>query len=263
MNRLDTRGSDAAGTAGADRLDGVPGQHRPPDVRTARAPASGKSRSLARSAALFGRLLPGPRRTPFTFWYGLVLLGTALLAEHAEPATVSVLLRESSTDVAHLARTPALVLVASALWVAGGLLSPYTIGFVLVLTALERRVGGLRTAGIFLLGHVLATLLTEIPVGLAVAVGHLPETSLHRLDYGISFGIMASAGALAGLLPPLARWILLTAIGAALLQDLLEFADPITDWGHVLALLIGVACWPALRSRRVRSVTCAGRCSRP
>ena len=57
-----------------------------------------------------------------------------------------------------------------------------------VLTALERRIGGLRTAGVFLLGHVLATLATEVPVGLAVLVGHLPATSLHRLDYGVSFG---------------------------------------------------------------------------
>ncbi|AXG80231.1 rhomboid-like protein [Streptomyces paludis] len=260
MNRLDTRGSGAEAAVAASA--GCAG-------------GRGRSRSFPAVGFSAARLLPGPRRTPFTFWYGLVLVGTALLAEHGEPATVSVLLRESSTDVAHLARTPALVLVASALWVAGGLLSPYTIGFVLVLTALERRVGGARTAGIFLLGHVLATLLTEVPVGLAVAVGHLPETSLHRLDYGISFGIMASVGALAGLLPPLARWILLTVTGLTLLQDLLEFADPITDWGHVLALLIGVACWPALRSavrvrarvrvrdKAVTSVTRSGPCSPP
>ncbi|WP_329063523.1 rhomboid-like protein [Streptomyces sp. NBC_01429] len=192
-------------------------------------------------------LLPGPVRTPFTFWYALLLIATSLFAEYAERDTVSALLRASSTDAAHLAHTPVLVLVASALWVAGGLASPYAVGFVLVLTALERRIGGWRTAGVFLLGHVVATLATEIPVGISVAGGQLPVTSLHRLDYGISFGLMASIGALAGLLAPLPRWILLGAVGVTLLQELLEFDDPLTGWGHPVALLVGVACWPALR----------------
>ncbi|WP_199566155.1 rhomboid-like protein [Streptomyces corynorhini] len=206
-------------------------------------------------------LLPGPVRTPFTFWYALVLLGTSLYAAYAQRETVSALLRGSSTDVAHLAQHPVLVLVASALWVAGGLASPYALGFALVMTALERRIGGRRTAGVFLLGHVTATLATEVPVALSVAGGRLPATSLHRLDYGISFGLMASVGALAGLLAPLPRGILLGVVGTTLLQELLEFDDPLTAWGHPVALLVGVACWPAARRayrHTVRSATKRG-----
>lgn len=153
----------------------------------------------------------------------------------------------SSTDVAHLWQTPVLVLVASALWVAGGFASPFTLGFLVVLTALERRMGGVRTAVVFLLGHVLATLATEVPVGLAVLVGRLPDSSLHRLDYGISFGVAASVGALAGLLKPWLRWPLLAAFGGMLLQDLIAFTDPMTNWGHLFALAIGVATWPWVR----------------
>ncbi|MBO0514120.1 hypothetical protein J0695_20285 [Streptomyces beijiangensis] len=192
-------------------------------------------------------LLPTPAGTPFTFGYALVLLATSLFADHADPDIVADLLQGSSTDVAHLSQTPLLALVGSALWVAGGMLSPYAIGFLFVLTALERRIGGWRTAGVFLLGHVTATLATELPVGLSVVVGHLPDSSLHRLDYGISFGLMTSFGALAGLVPPLLRWPALGLVAAVLLQDLLSFTDPLTGWGHPMALAIGIACWPLVR----------------
>ncbi|MBD9726588.1 hypothetical protein PV755_39080 [Streptomyces caniscabiei] len=196
------------------------------------------------------RLLPTPVGTPFTFFYATVLVVTSLVAELADPALVHALHQGSSTDVAHLVRTPVLVLLASALWVAGGVASLYAVAFLLVLTALERRIGGWRTAGVFLLGHVLATLATEVPVGFAVLAGHLPDSSLHRLDYGISFGVAASAGALAGLLPPWLRRPLLLGLGGMLVDDLLAYADPMTNWGHLLSLAIGVAAWPVVRRWR-------------
>ncbi|MEV6613433.1 rhomboid-like protein [Streptomyces sp. NPDC051051] len=192
-------------------------------------------------------LLPTPAGTPFTFFYAFVLAVTSYVAAHADPALVRVLHENSSTDVAHLLRTPVPVLVASALWVAGGVASPFALGFLVVLTALERRVGGVRTAGVFLLGHVLATLATEVPVGLAVLVGHLPDSSLHRLDYGISFGVAASVGAWAGLLGPWPGRLLLAASGGMLLRDLLALTDPLSNWGHLIALGIGVATWPWVR----------------
>ncbi|MFD3837195.1 rhomboid-like protein [Streptomyces sp. NPDC058642] len=223
-------------------LDGIPGQR------------SAETVPAARRRIRPWRILPTPTGTPFTFGYVAVLAGTSLFTEYAAPSLVHTLLQGSSTDVAHLVRTPVLVLLASALWIAGGVLSPYAIGFLLVLTALERRIGGLRTAGVFLLGHVLATLATEVPVGLAVLAGHLPDTSLHRLDYGISFGVAAATGALAGLLPPWLRWPLLGLYGGLLVQDLLAFTDPMTEWGHLMALTIGVATWPVVR-RWYRSQT--------
>jgi hypothetical protein len=204
------------------------------------------------------RLLPTPTGTPFTFGYGIVLCLTSLFSAYADPALVHALLQGSSTDVAHLVRTPELVLVGSALWLAGGVASPFAIGFVLVLTALERRIGGLRTAGVFLLGHVLATLATEVPVGLAVLAGQLPGSSLHRLDYGVSFGVAAGTGALAGLLPPWLRVPLLAGFGGMLLQDLLAFTDPMTNWGHLIALAIGVATWPVVRRWQARGVGSPG-----
>ncbi|MDX2826436.1 hypothetical protein PV416_36560 [Streptomyces ipomoeae] len=193
------------------------------------------------------RLLPTPKGAPFTFSYATVLVVTSIVAEYADPTLVHALHQGSSTDVAHLVQNPMPVLFASALWIAGGVGSPYALGLLLVLTALERRVGGWRTAAVFLSGHVLATLATEIPVGFAVAAGHLPESSLHRLDYGISFGVAASVGALAGLLSPWLRWPVLVLFGGMLVDDLITFSDPMTDWGHLISLAIGVVMWPVVR----------------
>ncbi|MET7379500.1 rhomboid-like protein [Streptomyces sp. NPDC005526] len=193
------------------------------------------------------RLLPDPTGTPFTFGYAVVLAVTSLVARCVDPALMNVLYQGSSTDVAHLVRTPLLVLTGSALWVAGGIASPYALCFLLVLTALERRVGGLRAAGVFLFGHVLATLATEVPVGLAVLGGLLPDSSLHRLDYGISFGVATGVGALSGLLAPWLRWPLLLGFLGMQVPDLIAYTDPMTSWGHLLSVSLGTASWPVVR----------------
>ncbi|GGY44511.1 rhomboid-like protein [Streptomyces djakartensis] len=259
--RADGSGADAVSTApgpvdGTPRASpvGRPGESAGRDVREpagAVAPARTSRFRHGLDASRPWLLLPTPTSTPFTFAYAALLCMTSLISAYADPALVHALLQGSSTDVAHLVRAPAFVLVGSALWVAGGVTSPFVIGFVLVLTALERRIGGLSTAGVFLLGHVLATLATEVPVGLAVLAGHLPDSSLHRLDYGVSFGVAAGTGALAGLLPLWQRVPLLAAFGGMLLRDLLALGDPMTDWGHLIALAIGVATWPVVRRWRV------------
>ncbi|MEY9994188.1 hypothetical protein ABIE67_006220 [Streptomyces sp. V4I8] len=244
----------------AELLDGLPRQRGPLGAAPVSAPPplppvlteATASGVLAPGTRAFRpwRLLPTPTGTPFTFAYAAVLAVTSLITTYADPDLVHALHQGSSTDVAHLVRTPVLVLLASALWIAGGFLAPYTLGFLLVLTALERRIGGVRTAVVFLAGHVLATLATEVPVGLAVLVGHLPDSSSHRLDYGISFGVATSTGALAGLLRPWLRWPVLVLFGGMLVQDLLNFADPLTNWGHLISLVIGVAMWPVVRRWR-------------
>ncbi|WP_438485868.1 rhomboid-like protein [Streptomyces sp. S186] len=215
-------------------------------------PPSAAPADRRRPGPRFWRLLPTPTGTPFTFCYALLLVATSLYAEHGDPSVVSALLQGSSTDVVHLTQAPLLVLVASALWSAGGVVSGYAVAFLFVLTALERRIGGVRTAVVFFGGHALATLATEVPVGFSVAAGELPESSLHRLDYGISFGVMACLGALAGLLPAWARWPLLAAGGYQALSGLLAYVDPMTDWGHLLSLALGVAAWPLLHHWRRR-----------
>ncbi|MFJ2767930.1 rhomboid-like protein [Streptomyces sp. NPDC087300] len=246
-------GAGAGGAVGSVATSaGGAGNRAAAPVRGTVAHAPGASPQGKRTRPALRHLLPTPKGTPFTFAYALVLAATSLLTEYADPDLVYSLLQGSSTDVTNLAHAPGLVLVASALWIAGGVTSPYAIVFLLVLTALERRIGGWRTAGVFLLGHGVATLATEVPVGLSVLAGQLPDSSLHRLDYGISFGVAASVGALAGLLAPWLRWAVLGGFGWMLIDDLIAFTDPMTNWGHLLALLIGVATWPLLRRARAR-----------
>ncbi|WP_437043808.1 rhomboid-like protein [Streptomyces sp. enrichment culture] len=254
-------GRGSAGQAlpqGVPLLDGVPRQRGPRGVASPGRWEAGPPAAHRRRGPRPWRVLPTPAGTPFTFVYAVLLGVTSLIGAHVDPAVLHALLQGSSTDVAHLVRSPELVLVGSALWVAGGVASPFALGFVLVLTALERRIGGLRTAGVFLLGHVLATLATEVPVGLAVLAGHLPDSSLHRLDYGVSFGVAAGTGALAGLLRPWLRVPLLAAFGGMLLRDLAAFADPMTNWGHLIALAIGIATWPLVRRWHTRRAVPAG-----
>ncbi|MEU7222702.1 rhomboid-like protein [Streptomyces chrestomyceticus] len=231
---------------GLPSADPVPA---PGPVRVTRPAWPSRSRSRSRWPKPW-HLLPGPRTTPFTFGYTLLLAATSLFAEHADPELVHTLLQASSTDVEHLAQAPLLVLVASALWIAGGPASAYAVAFLLVLTALERRAGALRTAAVFFGGHAIATLATELPVGAAVALGHLPVDSLQRLDYGISFGVMACTGALAGLLPGWARWPLLAGVTWFAVSSLLLSGDPVSDSGHCLALVLGTLTWPLLRRPR-------------
>ncbi|WP_238545368.1 MULTISPECIES: rhomboid-like protein [Streptomyces] len=214
------------------------------------APASSAVRTRPASALArfrWARIVPSPARTPFTLGYAVVLVVTGLFSRLADPDLVHDVLTHSSTDVVNLSDRPVLVLFASAVWVAGGVLTPYILAFLLVVGALERRLGGWRTAGVFLLGHVLATLMTELPVAASVAAGQLPDSSLRRLDYGISYGLLACTGALAGLLWPRLRWTLLGGITLVLVLDLVEFTDPLTDCGHLLALTTGVLCWPYIR----------------
>ncbi|MFJ9157269.1 rhomboid-like protein [Streptomyces griseoviridis] len=241
-------------------LDGMPRQRVTPALALAVTPAAGtapasapagqgrgRRLAVARGLPRPWRLLPTPAGTPFTFGYALVLAATSLFVEHAAPSLVRALHEATSTDVAHLVRAPVPVLLGSALWVVGGFTSPYACGFLLALTALERRIGGVRAVVVFLLGHVLATLVTEGSVGVAVLLGRLPDSSLHRMDYGISFGVAASVGALCGLLPHVLRWPVLALYAWELVEALIAFADPMTDWGHLLALTIGVATWPLVR----------------
>ncbi|MFF1354191.1 rhomboid-like protein [Streptomyces sp. NPDC058297] len=235
-------------------LDAIPAQEAAGDAAPAatdeRTSRTSREPVVPRRRMRPWRLLPTPTGTPFTFAYAAVLMGTSLFALFADPGVVASALQGSSTDVAHLAHTPVFVLVASALWIAGGITSPFAICFLVVLTALERRIGGRRTAGVFVLGHIVATLATEVPVGLSVMAGHLPESSLHRLDYGISFGVAASIGALAGLLTPWLRWSVLAVFGGMLVEDLIAFTDPMTSWGHLMALAIGIGTWPLVRRWR-------------
>lgn len=195
------------------------------------------------------RWLPTPRRNPFALGSLAVLLAGTVFARTADPALVHRWQAISSTDVHHLLHDPLLTLLLSALWVMGPVWLPYFWAFGLIMVPLERRIGSLRTAGVFAAGHVVATLASEGVVAVAVATGRLGSGALDVLDIGISYGVLAGLGALGGLLPPRRRVpVLLGAAGVVAYQVVADH-DLVTGVGHPVALLVGVAL-SGLLSRR-------------
>jgi hypothetical protein len=203
-------------------------------------------------------LLPTPKRTPFTFFYLVLLLGTSLFLQFGDPALGARLLDLSSTDAHNLWRRPLFALLTSAFWVSGGIWLPYAVIFTVAVAPLERRIGALRTMGVFFSGHVLATLATELPVLWAIRAGDLPRVDGHWLDIGVSYGFFTTAGALVFLLAGRARrWALLTMELLIVLfyvtDDPTTLAAVVTLLGHAIAAHLGLLVWgPRLRRRLSR-----------
>ena len=201
------------------------------------------------------RLLPSPRRTPFTFYYLGVLALTTLLLHFGKPSAVHRLLALSSTDAVNLQRHPIQVLLLSALWLQDAHWLIYALIFTAVIAPLERRIGTRWTILIFASGHVLASLATELPVLVAVHAHLLPRVDAHLLDVGVSYGFFAVAGALSVLLPTPFRWWVLGLLNASIMAIYLSMDPTSTDAtvtvaGHLLSLYIGMLGWlPWLRRR--------------
>ena len=191
------------------------------------------------------------RPLPVTACYFVVLVATTITQYAVSPATRHRLLLGSSTDVAHLVRDPALVLVASAFWLpdlTSLLLCPL---IVLVLAVAEQRFGAARVVVAFVAGHVVSTLLTEGSVGLGVHLGWLSSSHDHRLDVGPSYGAAAVLGLLVAGLPVAQRRIGVLAL-AVLLGLPLAVDSELTTVGHIVGAATGVALWQIPWFRRAR-----------
>ncbi|MDH6575627.1 rhomboid-like protein [Kitasatospora sp. MAP5-34] len=192
-------------------------------------------------------LVPTPRRNRFALGYLAVLLATSLFSHLASPDLVHRLQALSSTDGHNLMHRPLLVLLLSGLWVAGPVWMPYLWAFALTVAPLERRVGAWRALAVFAIGHVVATLLSQGVVAVSVAAGWLGPSALDDLDIGVSYGVLTSLGALAGLLSPRGRVLALAAAVGLIAHQLVSDQDLVTGIGHPTALLVGIALWRWLR----------------
>ncbi|WP_020665946.1 rhomboid-like protein [Amycolatopsis nigrescens] len=203
------------------------------------------------------RLLPRPSNTPFTFWYLAVLLATTAVLHLVPRQVTDRLLALSSTDAHNLAQRPLLSLLTSALWLEDAKWIPYLVIFALTIAPLERRIGPWWTATIFVSGHLLATLATELPVLWAINAQLLSPQDSHWLDIGVSYGFFATCGAL---LPTLRRpwrtWTVLLVEGLIVLVYLTDgpgtLPGVVTFAGHLIALHLGMFAWrPWLRRRNL------------
>jgi hypothetical protein len=112
------------------------------------------------------RLVPFVRSAPATYTYLAILFVTTWVLASASVRLADRLLLAESTNLHHLARDPLRVLIGSAFWLSGTRdLAIAACVFTVVLAPLERRIGAWRTAGVFAIGHVGATLLTAAGLG--------------------------------------------------------------------------------------------------
>ncbi|MET8542221.1 rhomboid-like protein [Kitasatospora sp. NPDC004799] len=191
--------------------------------------------------------VPTPRTTPFTLGYLAVVGATTTFAALADPDLVQRLQEASSSDGHNLLQHPLRALVLSGFWVAGEVWMPYLWGFALTLAPLERRVGPARAAAVFAAGHVAATLLSQGVVITAVETGRMAPEVMDHLDIGVSYGVLACLGAVAGLLSWRGRLLALGGAGLMIAEQIATDKDVITGVGHPAAVLTGVALWRWLR----------------
>ncbi|GAB7181011.1 rhomboid-like protein [Kitasatospora sp. Ki12] len=191
--------------------------------------------------------VPTPRRNPFTLGYLAVVGATTTFARLADPELVQRLQEASSSDGHNLLQHPVRALVLSGFWVAGEVWMPYLWGFAFTLAPLERRVGPARAAAVFAIGHVTATLLSQGVVVVAVETGRMAPEVMDHLDIGVSYGVLACLGAVAGLLSWRGRLVALGGAGLMIAEQIASDRDVVTAVGHPAAVLTGVALWRWLR----------------
>ena len=184
--------------------------------------------------------------SPATFAYLLILSVTTMVLLSSSTRVVTLLLEEHSTNLHQLFNSPVRALALSAFWAPNYEFLVWAILFALILAPAERWLGTRRWAVVFIAGHVLATL--GVAWGLWFAIGH-HYASAHletAIDVGVSYGFAAVAAVFTFRLPRPWRWWWAGTLTAAAVTALL-IGRTFTDSGHLLAVIIGFACYPLTR----------------
>ena len=233
----------AAGAQAPHSLRGHPGEV----VQSpgAEALAGGGGRTL-RGAA--GQAMTGLSRVKASVCFVLVSAAVATWLESLPSPVREEQVLAASTNLANLAHGQVLTLVASAFVRDGdaGMLPLVALGA--FLASVEVLWSSRRLVAVFAAGHVLATLVVAAGLALGEGLRWLPSSWTSASDVGVSYGVVAVAGALTAEWPRLVRpaWALgwATVLTVALVQG-----RTFTDAGHLCALLIGIAAATAFPSR--------------
>ncbi|MBO7935077.1 hypothetical protein JTP77_003790 [Streptomyces sp. S9] len=193
------------------------------------------------------------RSAPGTYlWLGILFVTTVAL-HHMSPAFEHEFLRRRSTNIHELSTHPVRVLVASAMWTGGGSWLPYAVLYSVFHAQAERRLGTVRWLVVCGAAHVLATLISEGALALAIADGRAPASAVHTLDVGVSYALAGVVGVLTYRIPAPWRYPYLAAVLLFVTYPLTAGAT-FTDLGHFVAVLVGLACHPLAGGReRVRN----------
>lgn len=177
-------------------------------------------------------------RLPATTVYVTLLLVTAAWMSGQSVREQARFVRHNSSNVHHLEVGKWWTLFTSGLVVDG---VPVLLGIAAVAVVLglaEWRWGGIRGFGVFLFGHVVATLLTEGAMWL-MKLAHLPGALSRARDVGISYGLVATTACLLALAGRRVRLLGLTAL-TVLLAVAWIIDQELADAGHLVALGLGV-----------------------
>ncbi|MGW7368271.1 rhomboid-like protein [Streptomyces sp. NPDC054841] len=194
-------------------------------------------------------------RNPVTAGYvGLLLLTHLWLTVVLSTADAQRFALGISTNLSNLQHHPVRSLVGSMLFFDGTLTSIASLHFAgtvitlgigvgLCLAWLERRYGAMRAYAVFVLGHVLATLITTQVIRVALAHDWYPTSVRHAVDFGISYGAEAALAA-GALLLKRARWLAVAGVVAwpVLGGDWSGVLPDFTTVGHLTAAAVGFAC---------------------
>ncbi|EST19191.1 hypothetical protein M878_42660 [Streptomyces roseochromogenus subsp. oscitans DS 12.976] len=177
------------------------------------------------------------RRLPGTAVYVTALLLTAWWLKGQPAAERARFMRHNSSNVHHMDVGKWWTLFTSGLVVDG---VPALVGIAAVAGVLgcaEWRWGTLRACGVFVFGHLTATLLTEGALWL-MHVAHLPGVPTRARDVGISYGLVTTGACLLTLADGRLRRYGLPLLAAALTAALL-YDQELADAGHLTSLALG------------------------
>jgi hypothetical protein len=193
------------------------------------------------------------RSAPATTAYIAILSATTAVLSTLDRSAAHRLLLEVSTNLHQLAHVPVRVLVGSAFWLGGWWQLALWAGlFAAVILPVERRLGWRRTTLAFAAGHVGATLLVAAGLVVGLRLDVVDPRVVRAEDVGASYGFFAVAALGTYLLGPRARLPYLGLLGGYALLQAARSAT-FTDVGHLLAVAIGLACYPLARPSRAAS----------
>jgi membrane associated rhomboid family serine protease len=187
---------------------------------------------------------------PVTSAYLLVLVATTAVLSSSSAQSDNQLLLSVSTNLHQLAHDPVRVLIASAFWTSGWWdLALWTALFAAIIAPVERRLGWRRTTLTFAAGHIGATLIVAAGLWIGIQFGADDPADVLTRDVGASYGFFAVATLAAYLLAPRYRTRYLVAIIGYVVAAAAIF-HTFTDFGHLAAVAIGLACYPLVRTAR-------------
>ncbi|GGS07719.1 hypothetical protein GCM10010269_53370 [Streptomyces humidus] len=188
------------------------------------------------------------RRAPGAYVWLAVLFVTTVALHHMSPEFEQEFLRQRSTNIHELSRHPVRVLVASAMWIDGGHWVPYVVLYSVFHAQAERWLGTARWLAVCAAAHVLATLISEGALAVAVEDGLAPRSAVTTLDVGVSYALAGVAAVLVYRIGSPWRYGYLVALLVFYGVPLMA-APTFTDFGHLASVLIGLGCYPLVRGR--------------